>query len=277
MSATARLRRARRIRFEPLHHPYVDRFLESVRRGGVMELLRPDPEGPNRDLVRQHLRDESYFSTKYSPSRAVESPPAVREVSFDLETPAGLWNWELFFHAPMAIAAELRRQKQYEQALDWMHTVFNPLGLVDDGDSEGGGDDPFWQRARRAWRVRPLAQGIRKHWRRLRKLMTTVGFAPDADLEHLADQLAAWREDPFDPHRLASVRVSAYRKWVVMAYLDTLIEWGDTLFSQDTRESINEAMQLYMMAQELLGPKPVAAVWSVSMGAQTDPPSGRPN
>lgn len=270
VSAAARLRRARRIRFEPLHHPYVDRFLEAVRRGGVMELLRPDPDGPNRDLVRQHLRDESYFNTAYEPSRAVESPLAVREVSFDLETPAGLWNWELFFHAPMAIAAELRRQKQFEQALDWMHAVFNPMGLVDDGDSDGGGDDPFWQRARRSWRVRPLAQGIRKHWRRLRKLMTTVGFTPDADLEHLTDQLAAWREDPFDPHRLASVRVSAYRKWVVMAYLETLIEWGDTLFSHDTRESINEAMQLYMVAHELLGPKPVAAEWSAQELGSSD-------
>jgi hypothetical protein len=42
-----------------------------------------------------------------------------------------------------------------------------------------------------------------------------------------------------------------------MAYLDNLIAWGDSLFGQNTRESINEATQIYVLAKEILGPAPV--------------------
>src|SRR2546422_11723109 len=38
--------------------------------------------------------------------------------------------------------------------------------------------------------------------------------------------------------------------------LDNLIAWGDYLFRQDSMESINEATQLYIMAAEILGPRP---------------------
>ena len=41
-----------------------------------------------------------------------------------------------------------------------------------------------------------------------------------------------------------------------MAYLDNLVAWGDALFRQDTGESINEATQLYVLAANLLGPRP---------------------
>ena len=44
----------------------------------------------------------------------------------------------------------------------------------------------------------------------------------------------------------------------VMAYLDNLIAWGDSLFRQDTGETINEATQLYVLAANLLGPTPAA-------------------
>ncbi len=41
-----------------------------------------------------------------------------------------------------------------------------------------------------------------------------------------------------------------------MKYLDNLIAWGDQLFRRDTIESINEATQLYILAAEILGPRP---------------------
>src|SRR5262245_48303802 len=41
-----------------------------------------------------------------------------------------------------------------------------------------------------------------------------------------------------------------------MRYLDNLTAWGDYLFRQDSMESINEATQLYIMAAEILGPRP---------------------
>ena len=50
-----------------------------------------------------------------------------------------------------------------------------------------------------------------------------------------------------------------------MKYLDNLLAWGDSLFRQDTIESMNEATQVYVLAANLLGPKP-----------QPVPPRGEP-
>jgi hypothetical protein len=61
---------------------------------------------------------------------------------------------------------------------------------------------------------------------------------------------------PFQPHALARLRLSAYMKNVVMEYIDNLIAWGDQLFRRDTIESINEATLLYVLAANIMGPKP---------------------
>ena len=61
---------------------------------------------------------------------------------------------------------------------------------------------------------------------------------------------------PFQPHAVARTRHLAYQYCVVMKYLDNLIAWGDSLFRQDTIESINEATQRYVLAANLLGARP---------------------
>jgi hypothetical protein len=71
--------------------------------------------------------------------------------------------------------------------------------------------------------------------------------------------LAAYRDDPFDPHRIAALRPAAYRRTVVMAYIDNLLDWGDMLFRQYTGESIDEARMLYIYAYDLLGGRPYDA------------------
>src|SRR5262245_19485016 len=68
--------------------------------------------------------------------------------------------------------------------------------------------------------------------------------------------IEAWKDAPFRPHVVARYRPSAYMFKTVMAYLDNLIAWGDTLFRQDTGEAINEATQLYVLAANILGPRP---------------------
>lgn len=69
-------------------------------------------------------------------------------------------------------------------------------------------------------------------------------------------QIRDWRDYPFSPHRIARGRPGAYQKNVFMKYLDNLIAWADKLFRRDTIESINEATQLYVLAANLLGPRP---------------------
>ena len=75
----------------------------------------------------------------------------------------------------------------------------------------------------------------------------------------LSDESAIqlYKNDPFNPHAIARLRLSAYQKAVVMKYIDNLIDWGDYLFAQDSIESINEATMLYVFASDILGKRPV--------------------
>ncbi|MFC4118573.1 hemopexin repeat-containing protein [Nonomuraea zeae] len=68
--------------------------------------------------------------------------------------------------------------------------------------------------------------------------------------------IRTYMEDPFDPHAIAELRPSAYRRAVVMAYVDNLLDWGDLLFRQYTAESVDEARMLYIFAYDLLGARP---------------------
>ena len=75
-------------------------------------------------------------------------------------------------------------------------------------------------------------------------------------MDNYTSQLTQYLEDPFDPHAIAGLRSIAYRKTIVMRYVDNLLDWGDLLFRQYTRESINEARMLYILAYDILGEKP---------------------
>jgi len=55
----------------------------------------------------------------------------------------------------------------------------------------------------------------------------------------------------------------------VMAYLDNLIAWGDSLFRQDTGEAIDEAAMLYVLAANILGPRPEAVPKKGAVRPQT--------
>ncbi|HEV7935580.1 MAG TPA: neuraminidase-like domain-containing protein [Actinomadura sp.] len=69
--------------------------------------------------------------------------------------------------------------------------------------------------------------------------------------------IQAYLDDPCDPHTIAELRPEAYRRAVVMAYIDNHIDWGDLLFRQYTAETVDEARMLYIFAYDLLGRRPV--------------------
>ncbi|KVK96224.1 neuraminidase-like domain-containing protein [Burkholderia ubonensis] len=93
-------------------------------------------------------------------------------------------------------------------------------------------------------------------------------------LESLHDQLtncaeiAAYNDTPFDPDAIARLRIGAYEKAVVIAYIKNLLAWGDAEFSQYTWETITTARMLYSYASDLLGPRPID-VDSCSQAAPT--------
>jgi|CXWL01.1.fsa_nt_gi protocatechuate 3,4-dioxygenase beta subunit len=133
---------------------------------------------------------------------------------------------ETFFHIPSLIANHLNSQQKFAETQRWYHYIFNPTAA--DGIP---------------WRYREFRDP-----NILNQSLRGMLIDPAA--------LAAYREEPFNPHAIARTRLSAYQKSIVMKYIDNLLDWGDSLFNQFTMESINEATMLYVMAQDILGPRP---------------------
>lgn len=245
---------SRRFHFRNFYHPFVCDFLK---------LLENPLEGTPGLMRRETQLKDSGFSFKlsYQPLASVIDHPSEtyypREVvDFDPDGAYASYNWEVFFHAPLLIAKLLSQNQHFEKARDWYHFIFNPIGV----ESAAPGGSPF----SKFWITKPFyerATGVYLQ-QRIDNILAMIagdtsvpGYSAAAKKE-LEDQVLDWRRNPFEPHRIANYRSVAYQKTVVMKYLDNLIEWGDYLFAQDSMESINEAAQLYVLAAELLGPKP---------------------
>ncbi len=195
------------------------------------------------------------FKSRYSPDDAVQQPYPVRNLDFTTSGAYSIYNWELFFHAPLLIAIHLSQNQKFQDAQNWFHYIFNP------GDNSPG---PTPQRF---WKVPPFQT---TDVRMIEQILVNLAEPHDPQLyadtvQSIADSL----KNPFQPWALARHRPTAYMLKTVMAYLDNLIAWGDSLFRQYTIETINEATQLYVTAANILGPKPQAVPKKGSVKPQT--------
>ena len=239
--------KVRGYRFSPLYHPWPELFLEELNRNGVRGLYK-------RSLQIEpttYPQTKSFsFSATYDPTSSVlltdtlGTPLSLdEEVSFRREDAYAFYNWELFFHVPLLIAEQLRQNQRFAEAQTWYHAIFQPT------DSSG------FSAPSRYWQTKAFFE----------ESSGTPNFSIQSLLQQLAqgkslpaleNQIKQWRSNPYQPHLIAELRNSAYMKTVVMKYIDNLLDWGDYLFRQETIESLNEAAQLYMLASELLGPRP---------------------
>ena len=162
-------------------------------------------------------------------------------LDFSLGGAYSIYNWEMFFHAPLMIACQLMQNQRFEEAMRWFHYIFDPTNI-----------EPL-PTPQRYWVTKPFfeynADDNRKQ--RIENILKNINN------DENQEQLKAWRNNPFKPHLIARYRPVAYQKTVVMKYIDNLIKWGDMLFRRDTIEAINEASLLYMLAYELLGERPI--------------------
>lgn len=229
-------------RFEAFSHELICDVVQALRERGVEGVF--EPQLPSV-LGRQVGYQGDVLEDWYQPTDYVIRPFPELTFDFDPSSAYGTYNWELFFHAPAHTALQLVAQGRFEQAQQWWHYIFNPQQPF--GNSPSG--------PRRFWRVKPLAEEPQSIEEILRNL--AAGSEGDDDLRReTVAALDDWIDHPFDAHAVAARRPGAYQRWVVARYLDLLIAWGDSLYRQDTRESVNEAAQLYMIAGQLLGPKP---------------------
>jgi hypothetical protein len=244
----------RQFEFRNDYHPFVCDFLKLI-----YNPLQGLPALMSRET---QLKDSSFnFLRTYQPTFWVVQPGTQdyypkENVDFSPAGAYSCYNWELFYHAVLFIANSLSRNQRFEEARNWYHYIFNPIGT----ESAVPGGSPM----SKYWITKPFFETTDPQYqqRRIDSILRMLagdtaipGYSPQAKKD-LEDQVLDWRTYPFEPHRIANYRTVAYQKTVVMKYLDNLIAWGDYLFRQDSMESINQATQLYIMAAEILGPKP---------------------
>ncbi|MCI9417711.1 MAG: hypothetical protein HFI82_09995 [Eubacterium sp.] len=75
-------------------------------------------------------------------------------------------------------------------------------------------------------------------------------------LKEESPQMRIYNNHPFDAHAIAGIHLGAYEKYTVISYVKTVMEWADSLFMEDTWESVSFATMLYVLAEELLGERP---------------------
>jgi len=232
-------------------HPYVGELIDQLNRNSIRGLL--DPVYHETELV------EPFFEASYAPTDLVASQGEVdvkyynKNIDVQPEGPYSIYNWEMLFHAPLSIAVHLSKNQRFAEAQRWFHYIFDPtIGT----DERLGDADP-----RRFWRF--LGFRTDEKVRQIDELLALLS-KPDSECDddekvekdRIKTGYDTLLKDPFQPHAVARTRLIAYQYSVVMKYLDNLIDWGDSLFRQDTIESINEAMLLYILAANILGPRP---------------------
>jgi hypothetical protein len=219
-------------RFYAHYHPYTDELIEKLNLDGLQALFDPEfHAGLDRELKPDFYQPSSTY---------VKSPFPKHEIDVSDDGPYSVYNWELFFHAPLLVAVHLSVNQRFEEAQRWFHRIFDPTCT----DTSVPPPQRFWKFLRFRQETTPEF---------IADLLKELSESGDTDLEK---SIQAWRDKPFQPHVIARGRYLAYQLNVLMKYLDNLLAWGDSLFRQDTIETLNEATQIYVLAANLLGPKP---------------------
>jgi hypothetical protein len=242
--------------FTSFFHPLVEKLLEQLNRTSLDRTLDP---GFLLGLSKPFDQtDYSYISPQ------VVQPYPQRTIDVSVGGPYAVYNWELLFHSLVGIAIHLTQNQRFAEAQKWFHRVFDPTS-----------SDERFPIPQRYWRFIGFQGSATSNMASLLVLLST----PDSDLliedptgglnnakKAVLHGYEASTATPFMPHAVARTRPIAYQYYVVMKYLDNLIAWGDSLFSNPTIETINEATLCYVMAANLLGPKPepVPAAGSIS-------------
>jgi hypothetical protein len=227
--------------------------------------------------------DGQPFASSYRGTAALSTNalfhPAIQKVlhyydeanTFDRDAAYANYNWEVFLHLPLAITDYLASQQRFEDARRWLHTIFDPT--TDDKNVKTG--------ILQFWRFLPFIED--SHPDSIAQMLTWLAdtdpkatdpdFKPTREFttfeQKFASQIREWQDNPFMPHVIARLRPSAYQWHTFFAYLDVLIGWGDQLFRRDTRESVNAATLLYILAARLLGPRPRIIPASTPPASQT--------
>ncbi|KAI0454544.1 hypothetical protein F5B21DRAFT_524574 [Xylaria acuta] len=151
------------------------------------------------------------------------------------------YTWELGVHTVSMLMETLQSTQQFDLALQIARLTFDP-------SIHGTGTN-------RCWKFAPFKDTDRIGVMPVKELLKTLRSS-ESGVKTMTDvAIYNWRQRPFDPHTIARGRPVAYMKRIIMKYITILIDSGDVYFRQNTLESIPLALQRYIEASHLFGPR----------------------
>jgi len=228
--------------FKNFFHPYVGALIKQLNQTDVKGMLA---SSFLTTLVNPYNAADGYIpNPTHDATLTVTLEP--RNIDTTIGGPYAGYNWELLYHLPVAVAVHLSNNQRFAEAQKWFHLVFNPTNT----DLTIPAPQRFWTSF--VFNGAGPVTSIQS----LLDLLDSTDPSQAAAKQAVISSYDAIMKQPFDPFVVARNRPSAFQWYVVMKYLDNLIAWGDSLFLQDTIETINEATLCYVLAANLLGPKP---------------------
>ena len=239
--------------FQNFFHPFVGEIISKVKESSIPGVM----DGRWQESLQQHntkFFDDLYGLPVLDPndprSGLVKITATPKQLDVEENGPYANYNWELFYHVPLTVAVHLSKTRRFAEAQRWFHFIFNPTS----NDSSVKAPKRFWNFL--AFRNDETPKQIEYLLRLLSKNPEDLLDDDEELRKNVLNGYDAIFKKPFQPHAVARTRRLAYQYSVVMKYLDNLIAWGDDLFLQDTIESLNEATMLYVLASNILGPRP---------------------
>ncbi|KAF4437660.1 putative PA14 domain protein [Fusarium austroafricanum] len=156
-------------------------------------------------------------------------------------TSYSMYTWELGVHIVSLLMETLQATQQYDLALDIARLTFDP--------SVHGTE------TNRCWKFAPFKDTTRIGVTPIKVLLQTLESGESTKKTMTDVAIYNWRQRPFDPHAIARGRPVTYMKRIIMKYIEILIDAGDVYFRQNTLESIPLALQRYIEASHLFGPR----------------------
>ena len=124
------------------------------------------------------LQTREFFELDYRPTGVVIKVDNVtgrslyprEDVDFTFGGAYSIYNWELFFHAPLLIADRLSKNQRFEEAQKWFHYIFDPTDTSSDGVPQ------------RYWRTKPFFETTGEQYERER-IRVSCASSPAAAIQ----------------------------------------------------------------------------------------------
>ncbi|EHK24835.1 uncharacterized protein TRIVIDRAFT_61595 [Trichoderma virens Gv29-8] len=158
-------------------------------------------------------------------------------------TPYSIYNWEIGFHLVALLVERLIGLQAFDLAIKYAHLVFDPTGA----------DGP--KPTHPTWRFPPFRDDATLEYGKLGAIIDKLRPS-SGDEDHMFAPILAWRRNPFNPHTVARGRPLSYMKRFAIKYMEALISSGDVYFRQNSLETIHFAIERYIEASHVFGPRP---------------------